>query len=988
MGYRLSFLTKNRADWRIMVIILRLIQKEGHMFKFILFTISLLFISTVSFAQNSGLSGKLIDRTENKPVAGATVSLLRQADSTEVSKTVSTAEGNFAFTGLTPDSLILQVTSVNLQEYISFVTLRDTSRILAPIMMERQNKDLAGVTIISRSPPVIVKGDTSQFSASQYKVNPDASTEDLIKKMPGITVAKDGTVTAQGEQVRKVTIDGKDFFGDDASAALKNLPSEIVDKIQVFDRLSDQSRLTGFDDGNSVKAINVVTKAGIKNGRFGRVYAGYGTDGRYSAGGNSSFFKENRRLSLVGNFNNINLQNFASQDLLGLTASGNNNNRGGGGGGGRPGGMGGGGGDFNVPQSNGISKTNAFGLNFSNVYNKKATLAASYFYNNSTNTNRSLIKTETFLRPDTSLFTFQNSNTLTENTNHRINLRLEYMFDSSNSLFIIPSVNLQKNDSRSFSDLRSYYGLPAAGNFYDSVNNSLGRVNSNREGYNIRNNIMFRHAFVKKGRSFSLGFNTNFNKNDGENTSNAAYRYYDGIFTSDSLQNQFTDNQSDGRTIGGSISYTEPLSAKAQMQIEYNPSVQMSKADQQTFSFDGQKYSMFDTALSNKFENRNTINNAGLTYRYTPSRDEQLSFGFNFQNTKLESDRLFPTQTNVNQSFTSLLPNAMFRKKLSASSNIRLFYRANVNFPSVNQLQDVVNLNNPLRVSTGNPLLKQTNTQFGGGRYSYTNSKTSKSFFANVFFQTAENYISNATFIPKADSVIQNGIELRKGSQLSKPVNLNGFRSLRSFLTYSMPLKALKTVVNLNAGLIYSKLPGLTNNIAIVTNNSIYNAGIVLASNISQYVDFNLSYNANFNQTTGTGGDNNFVNQVVGFQVNLLSKKGWFLQNDVDYRANTGLSEGFNQTYGLWNAAVGKKFLKNQVGELKLSVFDILKQNQSIIRSVDEKGIQDVQSDVLRQYFMLTFTYNLKNFGKPAAQNTRRENREEGNRPMRQGGGM
>lgn len=951
------------------------------MFRYLSFTLLMFLISAFANAQNAGISGKVFDRTENKPVAGATVSLLKQADSSEVSKTVSSAEGTFSFTGLAADSLILQVTSVNLQEYVSFITLRDTVRTLAPIMMERQNKDLAGVTVLSRTPPVIVKGDTSQFSASQYKVNPDATTEDLIKKMPGITVAKDGTVTAQGEQVKKVTIDGKDFFGDDASAALKNLPSEIVDKIQIFDRLSDQSRLTGFDDGNSVKAINVVTKAGIKNGRFGRVYAGYGTDSRYSVGGNSSFFKENRRLSLVGNFNNINLQNFGSQDLLGLTSSGGNNRGGGGGpqggGGGRPGGMGGGGGDFNVAQSNGISKTNSFGLNFSNVYNKKATLAASYFFNNSTNTNRSLTKTETFLRPDTSLFTFQNSNTLTENTNHRINLRLEYMFDSSNSLFIIPSINLQKNDSRSLSGLKSYYGLPAAANFYDSVNNSVGRVNTNREGYNIRNNIMFRHAFPKKGRSFSLGFNTNFNKNDGENISNVFYRNYDGMFMSDSVQNQFTDNSTDGHTIGGSISYSEPVSTKAQVQIEYNPSVQISKADQQTFSYDGQKYSLFDSALSNKFNNKNTINNAGLTYRYTPSRDEQLSFGFNFQNSKLESDRLFPTKTNVNQSFTSVLPNAMYRKKLSASSNIRLFYRTNVNFPSVNQLQDVVNLNNPLRVSTGNPFLKQSNTQFGGGRYSYTNSKTSKSFFANLFFQTAEDYISNATYIPRADSLIQNGIVLRKGSQLSKPVNLNGFRSLRSFLTYSMPVKALKTVVNLNAGLIYSRLPGLTNNVEIVTNNTVYNAGIVLASNISQYVDFNLSYNANFNQTTGTGGDNNYVNQVVGFQVNLLSKKGWFLQNDVDYRANSGLSEGFNQAYGLWNAAVGKKFLKNQVGELKLSVFDILKQNQSIIRTVDEKEIRDVQSDVLRQYFMLTFTYNLKNFGKPAAQNTRRENRKK-----------
>ena len=195
--------------------------------------------------------------------------------------------------------------------------------------MSQQGKDLSGVTVVAKAPPVIQKGDTSQFSASQYKVNPDATTEDLIKKMPGITVDKDGTVTAQGEQVKKVTIDGKDFFGDDASAALKNLPSEVVDKIQVFDKLSDQAQLTGYDDGNSVKAINIVTKSGIKNGQFGRAYVGYGTNDRYNAGGNVSFFKGERRLSFVGNFNNINQQNFGSQDLLGLTSSGNSNKGGG-----------------------------------------------------------------------------------------------------------------------------------------------------------------------------------------------------------------------------------------------------------------------------------------------------------------------------------------------------------------------------------------------------------------------------------------------------------------------------------------------------------------------------------------------------------------------------------------------------------------------------------------------------------------------------------
>jgi hypothetical protein len=307
----------------------------------------------------------------------------------------------------------------------------------------------------------------------------------------------------------------------------------------------------------------------------------------------------------------------------------------------------------------------------------------------------------------------------------------------------------------------------------------------------------------------------------------------------------------------------------------------------------------------------------------------------------------------------------MWRKKLSNYSNIRVFYRASTNFPSVTQLQDVVNLSNPLRVSSGNPDLEQSYTHFLSGRYTYTNSKTSRSFFANIFLQTASDYISNATYIAKADSTIQQGIVLKEGSQLTKPVNLDGYKSLRTFFTYSMPVKALKLVVNLNAGFGYSKLPGLVNYVPTTTDNYTYNAGVVLASNISEYVDFNISYNANFNDAktkSSTVTTNNYVNQSTGIQLNLLNKKGWFIQNDVSGQFYSGVAGG-NQSYWLWNAAIGKKFLKNQAGELKLSVFDLLKQNQSIVRTVTNTYIEDAQNQVLQQYFLLTFTYNLKNFG-------------------------
>ncbi|MFC0774323.1 outer membrane beta-barrel protein [Terrimonas alba] len=922
-------------------------------------------------AHSQSIKGKLLDLVDNKPLAGATLTLTPVKDSSQVKKAVSDPTGVFAFQGLSLDSFFLNVSFIGYEEYKQIVSINDSIRDmdLKTIFVPKSTVQLGGVTVTAKAAPVIQKGDTTQFSAGQFKVNPDATTEDLIKKMPGITVDKDGTVTAQGEQVKKVTIDGKDFFGDDASAALRNLPSDIVDKIQVFDRLSDQAQFTGIDDGNSVKALNIVTKSGIKNGQFGRVYTGVGTDGRYAGGGNVSTFSGDRRLSLVGNFNNVNQQNFGSQDLLGVTSSGGGNrgggNFGGRGGGGNRGGRGGGGfggsENFQVGQQSGISKTNAIGLNYSDKWGKKVDVSGSYFFNNSNNANDNLTRTETKLDDGRSLFNNQSSLSQSKNYNHRINLRLEYKIDSANSIMITPSLNFQKNKSLSSSYENSLYGLD------DTLNTSTSERSVQREGYNLRNNILYRHSFPKRGRTFSASINTTFNKNDGETYSTAHYRFFEDAGVRDSLQNQFTDNPTNGYTLSGNLNYTEPLSAKSQLQFNYSPSFSKNSADQQTFEYDqlGGKYTTFKEALSNKFDNTTTTHNGGITYRLGNSRDNQFAVGLSLQYSKLESDRIFPTVTNVDQSFTTILPNLMWSKKIAAKSNIRIFYRARTNFPSVTQLQDVVNNTNELRKSVGNPDLKQSYNHFLSGRYTFTNTIKGQSFFANIFLQAQQDYITNATYIAQQDSVIQAGSILKKGAQLTKPVNMDGYKSFRSFFTFSQPVKFIKSNLNLSSGFSYSNLPGLINNVKSMTDNYTYSAGIGLSSNISEYIDFNLSYNANFNNAKSSVSTNTkYINQSAGIQTNFLTKTGWFLQNDLSNQTYTGMSDGFNQSYWLWNAGIGKKFLKNRAAELKLSVFDLLKQNQSISRTVEANYIEDSQSRVLQQYFMLTFTYSLKNFGK------------------------
>ncbi|MEP7374394.1 MAG: TonB-dependent receptor [Chitinophagaceae bacterium] len=946
------------------------------------FKLFLILVALSVAAHSQSIKGKLADPADNKSLAGATLTLTAVKDSTSFRNSISDSAGSFKFEGLSKDSFFLKVSSIGYDEFRQIVAISDSipDLDLHTLYVPKTTVQLGGVTVTSKTPPVQQKGDTTQFNASQFKVNPDATVEDLIKKMPGITVARDGTVTTQGEQVKKVTIDGRDFFGDDASAALKNLPSDIVDKIQVFDRLSDQAQITGVDDGNSQKAINIVTKSGMKNGQFGRVFAGYGTDDRYSLGGNMSFFKNNRRISVVGLLNNINQQNFGTQDLLGATSSGGGGRGGGqrGGGGRGGGGFGGGQDNFLVGQQTGISKTNALGINYSDKWGKKVDVSGSYFFNNSDNNNDQVLNRQN-LGQDTIKFYDENSVSQSQNFNHRINMRLEYKIDSSNSLIISPSLNFQKtNSTNGYTAISSY-------NEGDLANESKNTTTNSRSGYNLRNNILYRHNFAKRGRTLSFNFNTTFNNNEGESFVLSETKFYKGGVQTDSTQNQFTDNLTKGYNLSSNLTYTEPVGKKGQLQFSYAPSYSKNKADQQTFQYDAGdgKYSEFDITQSNKFENIVKTQNGGITYRLGNSRDNQFAVGVNFQQSKLESERVFPTSTFVNKTFSNVLPNLQWSKKISPKSSFRLFYRASTNAPSVNQLQDVVNSSNVLLLSSGNPELKQQTSHFLSGRYTFTNTQKGQSLFANIFLQASQNYITSATFRASKDSVIQQGIALKQGSQLTKPINLDGYKSLRSFLTYSMPVKFLKSNINLNTGFSYSKLPGQVNYTNSMTDNYTYSTGVGLSSNINEYIDFNLSYSANFNtakNTVQSESNTKYVNQAAGAQINLLSKSGWFLQNDVSNQSYTGLSAGFNQSFWLWNAAIGKKFLKSRAAELKLSVFDLLKQNQSISREITANYIQDTQSQVLQQYFMLTFTYSLKNFGKakPSMNRERRAGRPDG----------
>ncbi|WP_168208815.1 TonB-dependent receptor [Chitinophaga sp. XS-30] len=915
----------------------------------------------LTIAQNITLKGALRDKTDSSALRNATIRLTSPEDAGFRKQVLTNTAGAFQIPDLKPAPYIITITYIGYGELTRAIMLQVETQDLGTIYMPKSSRDLQEVVIKGQVPAAQQKGDTLQYNADAYKTNPDASGEDLVRKMPGIVV-ENGTVKAHGEDVKRVLLDGKEFFGEDATLALRNLPAEMISKIEVFDRQSDQAQFTGFDDGNSQKTINVVTRAEMRSGQFGKIFAGYGTDGRYNAGGSVNLFSGDRRISLIGLSNNINQQNFSQQDLLGVMNAGSSRGGRGGRGGGR-GGFGGGGGNFMVGQQDGINKTNSFGVNYSDEWGKKVSVTGSYFFNNSNNSNEEFTNTQTVRDDGTSQYNAEEQRSSSNNYNHRLNMRVEYKIDSSNTIIFTPGISFQNNRSSS----NSFTTISPDGFGINPISSSENIRSATSSGYNLNGNLMYRHAFAKRGRTVSLSVGFGANDRDGETFNRNYITDIKNGNLADTVNQQILPF-SDGHNLNANIAYTEPVGKQGQLQFNYSPSVSKSNSDRKTFDYDTDidKYALMDTSQSSLFNNTYTAQNAGVSYRIG-NRDKMLAFGVSYQHSTLASDALFPQPAQVRQSFSNILPNAMLMMKAGEYGRLRVFYRTNTNNPSIQQLQNVLNVGNSINVSMGNPELDQSFGHTLATRYNYTNTQSGHNFFANVFFSSTQDYVTNAIYFAKSDTVLTPTFTLLEGGQISKPVNLDGYWSIRSFFTYGVPLKFIKSNFNANAGVGFTQTPNMIDEVTSLTGNYNYNLGAVISSNISEYVDFTVNYSANFNTVkdpTALESTTKYFSHTAGVSFNLLSKNGWVMQQELNNQLYSGLSEGNNQNYFLWNASVGKKFLKNQRGELRLSGFDLLKQNRSISRIQNGKVTTDVRSQVLTQYFMLTFTYKLRNFGK------------------------
>lgn len=932
----------------------------------------LLYPALLINAQSVQVTGKFIEDRSTTTVPGVGVIIMNAKDTTQRHLTTSDVNGNFQVTGLpTNTPFILRTSNLGYASITKRFVTTNKNMSLGSLILAPEAKLLDEITVQGQKTPVVQKGDTTEMSASAYKVNVDATAQDLVQKMPGITI-ENGTVKAHGEEVKRVMVDGKNFFGDDATAALQNLPADIIDKVQVFNKSSDQAEFTGFDDGNSSKALNIITRADRRIGQNGNFTAGTDFVDKYSVNGRLNLLRNTKKITLTGNANNINNQNFSFQDILGVMGGGGGRGFGGGGGGGNRGG----GGGF-IGRSSGINKPISFGVNYTNEISKKLTISGSYFFNKQDNYTNTLSTSEntvqfvdTIRRP---VFSNQNGISAYQNYNHRFDMKLEYTIDTANSIIWAPRFSTQKYNSNSNSNSYNHNILPDTIRFEDS------NSQSDSHGYNYTNDLTFRHKFSKIGRTISLGTTISGNLNDGSGTN---YDFNKYSYQPSSTLDQRSSSNTSGTNISANLAYTEPIGKISMLQLGYNVTFSKSNTDRKVYD---NNTDLLNDKYSNVYNSDYNTQRAGLTYMIKGGTSFNANVGVDYQMASLTADRTYPSQAKVKGYFDNLLPNAFLTYKISNRSNVRMFYRTQTSAPSVTQLQDVITKSGTLNFSQGNPDLVPQYSNNGMINFRYSNPVNFSNFTLGIMGNYTTNSISNAIFYPSKDTTIVSGSStdvVTPSGSLTKTMNFKDSWNAMVFANYGFLFMPIKCNFNFSGRLMYSTSPGSVNNILNSTNNYNIVGGLTIASNISKYADFTLSYFGTYSIT-----DRKYYGDITSIESKIgnLSTNTWnhtisltstftlwerlLLKNTVSGNILTGYGSGYNQNYWLWNPSIGMKVFKNKLGQVSVSVYDVLKQNQSIAHTVSAISISDSRTNILQRFLLFSFTYTIRSYGSSNQQN-------------------
>lgn len=906
-------------------------MKSGRYFFILIFILSGL--SCLAQQAKINITGTVVEETTNEPIEFATVRLLNVKDSSMVGGVTTSNTGSFILKNIKTGNYLLNVTFVGFNPL--FKPVRVTGK-TNPLKLGRltlnEGIELAEAVVIGKAPEVIVRNDTMEYNADSYKVAEGSMLEDLLKKMPGVEVDSEGKVTVNGKEIKKVLIDGKEFFSDDPKVASKNLPSKMVEKVQVLDKKSDMAMMTGFDDGDEETVINLTVKPGMKQGWFGNAFAGYGSKDRYEGNAMLNRFLNNDQFTLMGGLNNTNNMGFS--DLASTMFSGM-------GGGGRRGfGRGGAG--------NGITSSGNAGLNFSKEFNKKLVLGGNIRYSHSDNDAWSKSKQENILTGDSSTFYNERNQSNTKNDNIGADFRMEWKPDSLTNIIFRPSFSYSSShnyENGSFETLTPEN---------DTINTGISNNFSDGAGYNVNARLDFSRKLNDRGRVFSFSLSGGASDSYNKGMSYSETNYY--LLDKDSILDQRFRYDNTGYNYRAYLSWVEPIGHNNFIQATYSFSQNRQESLKKTYAWEEeeQDYTRLDTAYSKSY--RNNFINQRVSLSFKAQREKyNYTIGMNLDPSYTSSENFVADSvlSKWSRHVVNISPMAQFNYLFDKRTNLRIRYNGRTSQPSMTQLQPVADVSDPLNTIIGNPDLnpKYTNNLFI--RFQKFTPEKQRAFI----IMANGNYIVN-------DIVSYSVYEKGSGKKITTYKNVNGNYNANLRVMLNTPLRNKRFTINTMTMASFDNSNGFINEEKNTSKNLVLSerAGIDFRSD---YIDIGLNGNIRYNGTSNSlqkQNNQNVFNYGVGGTTTLYLPLDFKVESDITYSTNSGYTNGFEQNEVLWNAAASKSFLKNNQATLRVKVYDILHQRSNISRTVTATAITDTEYNTLSSYFMVHFIYRFSIF--------------------------
>ena len=905
--------------------------------KCLLMLLMILF-SPMAFAQQSGVNvtGSVVEQGSDTPIEQATVRLLNVKDSAMVRGVVSARNGSFTLKNVKKGSYLLHITFIGYDPLYQPLQITGKKNPVNVGKLELSDGaiELGEAVVIGKAPEVTVRNDTVEYNADSYKVTEGSVLEDLLKKMPGVEVDSEGKITVNGKEVKKVMVDGKEFFSDDPKVASKNLPAKMVDKLQVLDKKSDMAQMTGFDDGEEETVINLTVKPGMKQGWFGNAYGGYGSKDRYEGNAMVNRFVNNDQITFMGGANNTNNMGFS--DLASTMFSGM------GGGGGRRGGFGAG---------SGITSSGNAGLNFSKEFKPdKLTLGGNTRYSHSDNDARSKSDRQNILPGDSSSYDNSEAMSRTKSDNFGVDFRLEWKPDTMTQLIFRPSFSLSHSMNDNFSDATTL------DNERDTVNTNKSSNYSESNGYNLNASIDFSRKLNNKGRVFSatLSGGNSDSYSDGMNRSDIVY-----FNQTDALKNSIIDQRSrydnKGFNYRAYVSWVEPIGHNNFIQATYSISQRKQEALKNVYNQDADGiYNVLDSAYSQSYHNNFISQRASLSFKSQRAKFN-YTIGLNLDPSYSSSENFVgdTTLSKIIRKVVNLSPMAQFNYMFDKRTNLRIMYNGRTSQPSMTQLQPVADISDPTNITIGNPDLNPRYTNNVFIRFQQFTPEKQRAFMI----------MANGSYIIN-DIVSYTSYNQETGVKTTTYKNVNGNYSGNVRMMLNTPLKNKKFSINSMTMASFANSNGYINEEKNTNRNLILSerGGIDFRSSyLDLGVNGNIRYNATSNSLQKENNQNTF-NYGAGGYTTIYLPLNFKIESDVNWSTNSGYGDGFKQNEVLWNASASKSFLKNNQGTLRFKIYDILQQRSNISRSVTASYIQDSEYNTLGSYFMVHFIYRFSIF--------------------------